>query len=46
MHEVNNIINGKDKVNYIKALSLRWFGYTKWREQDGLMRKITNWTPM
>lgn len=41
-HKIQNLINGKNIVKYVKVQKLNWFSHIQKREQSALINLIAN----
>jgi len=44
--ELDKLIKPKNKINYIKARRLSWFGHVQWMPDTRTVKKIFNWKPL
>jgi hypothetical protein len=44
--EIDNLIEGTDKVRFIKAQGIKWLGHIQRMDQARPTRKLLDWKPM
>ena len=44
--EINDILNGKNIIGFIKKQRLKWLGHVERMAEDNIVQKIKRWKPM
>ena len=44
-NDLDELINHRNTINYVKAQRLSWFGHTNRMPEPGIVRKIYKWKP-